>query len=128
MDQQVMPEKKKRTKVELVVILVVIVLAVLTFGIRFFMSNKAVKETALMAELKSIRTSVQLYLITNKGYPPDLKALATQKFKLGDRQEPYLRGVKVDKENYPIDAFGNRFNYDARNGWVQPSEKNYAGW
>ncbi len=126
--EQVVPEKKKRTKIEIVVIVAIIAIAAMVLGIRFNMAGKAEKENALMAELKSLRASVQLYLTLEKSYPPDLKVLATQKYTIGEKQETYLRGIKLDKEGYPVDAFGKRFNYDLKAGWVKPGEEKYSNW
>jgi type II secretory pathway pseudopilin PulG len=126
MDQAV--QQKKRTKAEIAVIAVVIVVAAIVLGIKFNLGARAEKENALMAELSSIRSSVQLYLTLHKNYPPDLKMLATQKYTIGEKQEPYLRGVKIDKENYPVDAFGKRFTYDPKTGWVRAGEERYSTW
>ncbi len=126
--EQIVPEKKKRTKTEVIVILAVIVIAAVVLSVRFNMTGRAEKENALMNELRSLRSSVQLYLTLQKSYPPDLKSLATQKYTIGEKQEPYLRGIKTDKENYPVDAFGKMFKYDPKTGWVKAGEEKYSNW
>ncbi|MBI2342510.1 MAG: hypothetical protein HYU98_07250 [Deltaproteobacteria bacterium] len=118
----------KRSKIEIFAVVAVVILAVGIFGVKSFLINKAEKENALMAELKSLRTSVQIYLVLNKSYPSDLKSLAGQKFVLGSKEESYIKGIKFDREGYPIDVFGQKFDYNPGTGWVSSSVKRYSEW
>ena len=116
----------KRT-IEIIVVIVVVILAVLFVFWKKTASND-LKQSALIDELRAARLGVGLYLEVNKSYPPDLKALATSKYKMGGEDKVYLTGIQLNKEGMPIDAFGNTFNYDPATGRVWPTEKEYASW
>ena len=121
-------ETNKKRRVEVVLTILLVVIALVVFGLRVFSTNKADQEQALIAELKSVRTSVQLYLTMNKAFPADLKVLTTQKYQIGNKQRLYLTGVQVDANNIPIDSFGNAFNFNPGTGEVFSSTKGYESW
>ncbi|EKD51487.1 MAG: hypothetical protein ACD_62C00244G0005 [uncultured bacterium] len=121
-------ETNKKRRVEVVLTILLVVIALVVFGLRVFSTNKADQEQALIAELKSVRTSVQLYLTMNKAFPADLKVLTTQKYQIGNKQRLYLTGVQVDANNNPIDSFGNAFSFNPSTGEVFSSTKGYESW
>ncbi len=127
-EQQVMGTPKKRRRWEITAILLVVALAASIFGYRSYVAGKSAKEDALMMELRSLRTAVQLYVTVNKNVPGDLTVLATQKYTLGDRSGDYLTGIKLNKDNNPVDAFGNVFSYDKATGKVGSTTKGYENW
>lgn len=128
MEGQVVVEKKKRKIIEIVVILVIIAIAAGVLAYKFHLVNQSQNEKTLMAELRSLRTSIQVYLVMNKSYPPDLKTLASQKYTIGNREEPYIKGVKIGSDENPVDIFGKGFKYNPKTGWVGSSVEKYSGW
>ena len=128
MEGQVIVEKKKRKAVEIVVIVVILAIAAGVLGYKFHIMNQLQNEKALMAELRSLRTSVQVYMVMNKAYPPDLKTLASQKYTIGNREESYIKGVKIGKDGNHIDIFGKSFKYDPKTGWLGSSIDKYSAW
>ncbi len=120
--------KPKRKRVEIFLVAVVLIIAALVLGIKIQMSDKLAKENALMSELRAVRSSVELYIVLNKNIPPDLSSLVTQKYSFGDRQDTYLKGIKLEKGDQPIDSFGNKFNYDPKTGRVWPGTRGYEKW
>ena len=128
LEQQVMGTPKKRRRWEIIAILLIVAVTAAIFGYRSHVASKSAKEDALMMELRSLRTAVQLYVTVNKNVPGDLSVLATQKYTLGQRSGEYLNGIKLDKENNPVDAFGNKFSYDKATGKVSSSTKGYENW
>lgn len=86
------------------------------------------REDALTEELRAVRRSITLYYVFNKDYPKSLNVLPVEKYTMGEKLQPYLTGVKADKENFPMDSFGKRFNYDPAIGRVWASGDKYADW
>lgn len=121
-----MTEGKKKRDIAILLVLVAIAAAVLL--VKFHLTDKDAKEVALIDQLKASRASVQLYLTLNKKLPDNLNALTTEKYVIGDKKGFYLSGVAVDGENYPLDAFGNRFAYNPSNGEVHSSTKGFESW
>jgi len=122
-----MTELKKRSTTKILAVVLIIV-ALGAFGWRTHLRAQIENERALMAEVKSVRTAVELYITLNKAFPQDLKLLTTEKYTLGNKSALYLSGIHVDAEKYPIDTFGHRFVYDPKTGKVQPGTKGYEVW
>lgn len=123
-------ELTKKRIIEIVVAILIVVIAGVVIGYKMHASSFAAKEMALMDEVKAVRQSVQLYFVLNKQYPPDLKTLTTEKYTLANRRGLYLTGIRVDKENFPIDSFNNRFIYEPASGKVaiNSTNKKYETW
>lgn len=119
-------ENKK--KIEIFIMLALVVVAGIAIWMKVTMTDKVDKEQALMAELRAMRTAVQTYLIINKNFPPNLKALANEKYMLGGKEDNYIKGIKLDGEGFPVSALGERFEYDTGTGWVSAPDKKYKGW
>ncbi len=121
-------ESKGKRRLEIVIVVLVIIAAIVILGIKNHLAAKSAKEEALISQLRAVRTAVALYLEVNRTLPPNLKVLADNEYSLGDKTNSYLTGVKVDEEGYPVDAFGNRFNYSPKNGKIFPKEDEYSDW
>jgi len=119
---------KKTSIKEVFIVALVIIIAVVTLSAKFYFGNKIGRENALISELGSIRGAVRLYMAVNKTYPPDIKSLVMQKHNLFGKEEPYLTGVTVDKDNNPVDSWGHKFQYDAKRGWVSSGSRRYSKW
>ncbi len=128
--QPIQPQEipKTRSKTILSVWIGILLIAVGTLGTRLYLNNKEVDEQSLMAQLQSIRTSIHLYAVLNKTFPPNLQTLITQKYTIGSRTSLYLTGVEVDDQNYPMDPLGHRFEYDPTTGRVWPGTEAYQLW
>ena len=118
---------KKTTGKEVFVVVLVILVALVTLSAKIYYSNKVAKEGALISELGNLRGAVRLYMAVNKTYPPDIKAL-TKTHDFFGNQEPYIRGVKLDKDGYPVDSWGNRFQYYTKRGWIYSGSQKYSKW
>jgi type II secretory pathway pseudopilin PulG len=117
-----------KRKLEIVIVVAVVIVALGILGVRRSMSTRTAREIALMDELRAVRTAVTLYLEVNKAYPPNLKVLTSNSFTLGSKNVTYLTNVETDAEGSPVDAFGNKFNYDPTTGKVTSVQKGYEEW
>lgn len=122
-----MAEGNKRKR-DITILVVLIAIAATVLFVRVHLTDKSAKEGALIDQLRAVRSSVQLYLTLNKSMPENLTILTTEKYTIGDKMGFYLGGVTVDNENYPLDAFGNRFTYNPSNGEVHSTTKGFESW
>ncbi len=92
------------------------------------------RQSALRVQLQAIRQVIVLYgMVHSGGSPADLRELAQGRYTLqvGDRvlaSNPYLYRQATDPEGYPVDPFGNRYQYDPATGRVASSTLGYDKW
>lgn len=130
MDEQVIQAKKPRAKFEWIIIAVVLVAAIaVAFGI-YTKRDNVNKGKVLKTELGNIRSAVEMYVKLNKARPPSLDALTklNYSFEPGAPGAPYLKHVKIGKNNEVLDPFGVPYKYDSKTGWVASSTKGYEKW
>lgn len=123
--------QRTRGKGEKIFIAALLIISAVAFSMSWQAKNKVAKEEALISELLAVRTAVQLYVTMNNKLPESLNVLTTQKYYLGGKSGIYLTGVAVDSTGYPLNAFGDKFNYDPSTGWVSSGTlvaSNYQGW
>lgn len=94
---------------------------------------QAARETALKANLASIRLSIQLYQGLNGRYPVDLKELVTKRFLMPTQKgtifsDQYLQAQALDSSGFPIDPFDQRYRYDPAVGRVSSATRGYEHW
>lgn len=97
------------------------------------------QETALKAELVNIRTSIRLFQMLNNRNPRSLKEMMEKRVMLPARlghdaysdsifKEKYLLPQAVDEDGNVLDSFGNRFEYDHKEGEVRTTTEGYGNW
>jgi type II secretory pathway pseudopilin PulG len=91
------------------------------------------KETALKVGLANIRLSTELYRGLNGRYPRDLKELLAGRFLIPTQQgtifnDQYLWGQALDQSGYPVDPFGERYQYEPASGRVSSGTRGYQNW
>jgi len=121
-------EMTRKRVMEIAAIAGIVIVASVIIGFRMHTAGVAAKENALADQLRNVRSAVQLYFVVNNAYPSDLKTLTSEKYTIGNRRGLYLTGIVADKDNNPLDPFGNHFNYDPKNGKVAASESKYGEW
>ena len=94
----------------------VLIIAVVIFVVsgRYRTAILRAKETVMKAELRNLDVNIQLYSIKYGSFPPDIRYLLGRKDFL---QLEYT----LDKDGYPLDPFGNRYQYEPKTGraWVE---------
>lgn len=95
----------------------------LFFWIRFGTRRRKTATTKL--ELKLIRTAVDLYLQLNGKYPLALEYLLREKHSVHGKtgEKPYLEDMRLDERGFIMDAFGEKYWYNANTGNVRSSKK-----
>ena len=88
---------------------------------------------ALRSELGNIRTAINIYRVMNQRYPDSLRAMIMEKYMLPARgdsiiNQQYLEHMSVDKDENPLDSFGNPFIFNEKIGRVKSSSKGYESW
>ena len=127
---EVVRTKKSRAKYEVVILLIVIVAALIA-GFGIYKARSGVdKGKLLMTELEQIRSAITTYKTLNKVNPPTIEDLTklTYSFSPNEKPRPYLSDIAVNREEKPVDPFGNPYKYDVSKGWVTSSTKGYAEW
>lgn len=123
-----------RTLLESLLVLIMVAFFLLIAVEKFWTSAYMAREAALNIELANIRRAVNLYIITKGKIPESLKQLIKEQVVIPKhdvlvRMEwPYIQNMSLDEEGYPLDPFGNRFVYDAKNGKVKSGTKGYEMW
>lgn len=125
-----MEEKKPRKWYEKVIIVVVIIAV---FGVIWgyvHYTNKGENEKALIYQLKTFRTTMQAYIMSNKERPTKLQDLASFQVQdaNGNVQKFSLDGITVSEDGKYVDSFGNPFVYNVTTGDVNTSTKGYESW
>lgn len=103
----------------------VVVLFLIT-GMNIRGEQKAQKEYSMIYQLKQLRDAVQIYRVTNKALPPELKAslVVTKDGKV----VPIQWAFKKDATGNPVDPFGAPYVFNAKNGWVSSKTPGYESW
>jgi type II secretory pathway pseudopilin PulG len=91
------------------------------------------RHTALKVGLANIRLSTELYRALNGRYPGDLKELLSERFLIPTEQgiflnDWYLRAQALDPSGYPVDPFGERYQYEPASGRVSSGTRGYQNW
>lgn len=126
-------KKRGLTLVE-IILTFVIVSSLIGIGSLYFKSVlRAFREVALKNQLVDIRLSLKLYQLLHDKNPQDLRTLLTEEVNFmpysgGLFKKRYLESVRSDKDNFPLDPFGNRFVYRPYIGEVRSSTKGYEAW
>ncbi len=130
--------RRGRSAVEALFVVVFISILLLVAVTRYNSSVKSVRETALIVETANLRTAVNYYVMVNGKLPGSIKGLmkyadASDKYIEGEDYRvailgKYVESMTLDGEGYPLDPFGNRYEYDSRTGRVRSSTKGYERW
>ncbi len=131
--------QKGLTIVESVITLCLIGIMIGVVIPRYQRVAREAQETALMAELVNIRTSIKLFKIINNRNPGSIKEMMEKDMILPGRtgkdgmtgsvfKDKYLMHYEVDEQGEIIDSFGNRFDYDPLRGEVKATTKGYEDW
>ena len=122
--------KKKRALWEIVLVVVVLLAVVgVAYGY-FYFQEKAENEKALIYQLKTLRTAVQIYITTYNQKPQNMKDLY---YRTSDKSEKNAiklnwNAFEFGPEGEILDAFGNPFIYNPESGWIKTQTKNYESW
>jgi len=116
--------------------LIVVVLLSIFIGVllpKYQRMAEEARETALQMSLGNLRKAVQVYVLTQRKIPADLRVLMKERFAVPIQEgtiftEQYLKTNALDEAGYPIDPFGNRYGYDPSNGRVYSTTKGYKTW
>lgn len=106
---------------------------------RYLSTITSVQETALSIELSNLRKAVNFYAMLNGRLPASLKNLlkekaAVPKSDIEGKEHRieivgnYVESMTTDGGGYPLDPFGNRYNYDPNTGRVWSSTRGYEKW
>lgn len=95
--------------------------------------SRNAREIALRYQLNNFRMLVVLYKQLKGYYPEDLLVLIQSSHRLSGAdelifKEKFLNSLEQDANGEPVDAFGNRLNYDHRLGVVGSITKGYENW
>ena len=118
---------------DLVTSLIIIGFLIWVFGGIIGPLSRSAKETALRYQLNNFRMLVVLYKQLKGYYPEDLKILIQSSHRLSGTDElifneKFLDNLQQDVHGAPVDAFGNRLNYDHWEGVVGSATKGYENW
>jgi type II secretory pathway pseudopilin PulG len=97
------------------------------------------QESALKAELSSIRTSIKLFRLLNGRNPERLQELLEKQVMIPAQigadpytgsifNQKYLMQQAVDAQGHILDSFGNPYSYDAVQGEVRATTKGFEMW
>ena len=116
-------------------VLVCLLVAGLTVAFMTYYERMAqeARQTALKVGLANIRLSTELYRALNGRYPHDLKHLLSERFLIPAEQgtilnDWYLRAQALDHSGYPVDPFGERYQYEPASGRVSSGTRGYQNW
>lgn len=103
-----------------------VVVAFLLTGFNIRGEQKAQKEYAMIYQLKQLREAVQIYQITNKSLPPELKAALV--VSRDGKAVPIQWSFKKDSAGNPVDPFGTPYAFNGKSGWVSSKTHGYESW
>jgi|SRR3569832_1340695 len=91
------------------------------------------REAALKTGLGNIRKGIELYQVLQGHNPSDLKSLVGMRYLVPIREDTFFSGEYLgaqakNGEGDLVDPFGNRYQYDRRNGTVISGTKEYEKW
>lgn len=108
------------------IILATIVAAVLMTGYHVRVAQKAEKEQAMIYQLSQLREAVQLYLVSHKALPTELKsALVVTR---DGKAVPIEWSFQKDAAGNPVDPFGAPYAFNSKKGWVSSKTQGYEAW
>lgn len=123
-NQDVVKVRKKRTTIEVIIILVIIIgTAVAAFALYQGRSVNT-KDDMLRMELSQIRSVIATYMEMNQTRPASLDALA--KFGPVKGESNLLSNIQKNKKGEYVDPFGNPYKYDPETARVSSSTKDYS--
>ena len=87
----------------------------------------------LESDMRNMRLGISLYLYKNGTVPEDIRDLEREKiieYTAGGEiiKREYIKLITKDEEGYPIDPFGNRYDYNPETGMVHPTTPGYKNW
>lgn len=118
----------KRRSWEILAVIIIVILAGMLLWTKANTGSKNVKDSAVIDELRNVRSAVELYLTLNKELPKGMTDLVTEQYEINGVKRFYLEGIKTDDKGYPIDSYGYRFVYDPQSGAVELTTREYEGW
>lgn len=92
----------------------------------YYKYQEIVKIRLAQEQVYNINTAIIIYVFEKKKFPEDLNVLTKEEFIIEDKniilKKRYLDFSPVDKEGYPIDPWGRRYQYDRSNhiAYIQP--------
>lgn len=119
--------------VELCVVCTVCASLVAAIFLYYEPAIRASQETALKMGLTNIRYAIQIYTVRHGRPPANLRVLLTTGYTLAGEKTSvfvpgYLQAQALDRNGYPIDPFGRRFDYDSEMGTVRSATDGYGLW
>ncbi|HAO93546.1 MAG: hypothetical protein A2X93_09625 [Deltaproteobacteria bacterium GWC2_56_8] len=128
-----------RSAIEALLVAVLVAVFVLIAVDRYYSSVRTVKETALLVEMSNLRSALSYYLMFNEKLPISLKEMVDRGVDASKRgiegadyriviSGKYVETMTLDPEGFPVDPFGNRYNYDASSGMIRSSTRGYERW
>lgn len=101
----------------------IFILIVATLLFSYFKKYEDVIKTKVANEqLYQINTAIVIYTITKGKFPDDIKQLVTENMVSISGEtffnKKYIEGLTFDNDGFPIDPWGNRYQYDKAKGLV----------
>lgn len=120
--------KRKRPTYEIVIVTAIVLLTVaLSIGL-YSARSRVIKGNLLVSELANLRAAILLYHRLNRATPPDLAALVSTNYEIGESKQPYLERLPADSGGELRDPFGGAYRYDPKTGWVSSTTRGYERW
>ncbi|HEA47062.1 MAG TPA: hypothetical protein ENH97_01465 [bacterium] len=87
----------------------------------------------LASDMRNMRLGISLYLYMNGTVPEDIRDLEKRgvvEYTAGGEliKREYVKLITKDEEGYPLDPFGNRYDYNPKTGMVHPTTPGYETW
>jgi len=91
------------------------------------------KEATLQTALANIRKAIELYYVLQGKYPDKLEDLVGARYIIPVREDTpiageYLRAQAMNKEGNLLDPFGNKYQYNHKDGTVSSKTDGYQKW
>lgn len=91
------------------------------------------RTNVLASDMRNMRLGISLYLYKNGTVPKDIRDLEKKEvieYTAGGGliKREYVQLITKDEEGYPLDPFGNRYDYDPKTGMVHPTTPGYENW
>lgn len=108
------------------IICATVVALFLITGYHFRLAQKAEREQAMIYQLSQLREAVQIYLLSHKAMPTELKAalVVTKDGKV----VPIQWSFEKDAAGNPVDPFGAPYAFNSKKGWVSSKTQGYESW
>ena len=87
----------------------------------------------LESDMRNMRLGISLYLYRNAKVPEDIRDLEKKEvveYTAGEGliKREYVKLITKDEEGYPLDPFGNRYDYNPETGMIHPTSPGYENW